>query len=291
MTMLLDEVSLKILVDDTGQVWYADRYEPPCSTGLDYPTWVRQEGLRRARHVRLIGSRSNAHLVCDLARRQLRGDLETVQVCSPVVVAGVVRLNPEAVLYALRGWGSVPSLGGWHCLEPSELLNYRLAVLLQQPAVSPTSVLELVRQHPLYRPLSFFQGLDEQALAQLFSEILDPRWHVDVTDPDSSWPLERFVGLRGPVTEATLQRRKLVADCWRGALQVPKDQPGAYFARCSFCLSPETKFLPSMRFLRILRALWLDQVSSSHRGRLVRVEDLFDEPDTAQAFGRHLQTL
>jgi hypothetical protein len=101
--MITDSESLKLTVDGQGIVWYIQGEGMPHSSGLDAWSFLKSQLLQDAEHIRMVGSAVNADLLQQLYERKLKGDFQSVQVCSPMCCdTGDERKDPELVLYRMR---------------------------------------------------------------------------------------------------------------------------------------------------------------------------------------------
>jgi len=224
----IDTLTMK-LHTHCGKIWYADGdYATRCS-GESPEAFLESAAFTRADSVQLVGTCANARLITQLYDLKQKDKLQSVQVCTPLV--GRIekhRRNPEAMLLAMRDFTRAPSLGGFHEVVESDYRSYALAVALSKSVLHgeevEVDVLQLLRGHPAWRPLSFIQSLNKLSVAGLLSYILDPRWYIDQCAPDRLGKLEAWLGLN-PRTQAGVygtrepwrhhKRCKVVLNCWK----------------------------------------------------------------------------
>jgi hypothetical protein len=274
-------------------IWYLAGESSPVCSQESYPAFVRSPVLRRAAHVRVIGSAANADMVIDLWQRRVKGNLESVQLCSPAVTERRTVLDdPQTALYAMKAYGDVPSLGGWRNVESADLASFRLAAQTYFDR-------DLLIGHPVYKSMTFLVGLDESALFDLLASVIDPRWYVDPAAPDESLRLFDFLGInhrnyqrlqryQAPTSEQERLAGR-VRDVWICGRNSPTHLPGAFVLRAGYCVKgvAERELMSSMAFVEFLRAVWLNVLDSSHRGRLFVPELFFQEAGVAEAFRTH----
>lgn len=288
-----DADCLKMVKDRSGAVWFCQGEAAPRSSELPYAAFVRSSAVKRGASVRVIGSADNADVILDLWRRRVRGNLKTVQLCSPAVADPVSVLDdPVTALYSMRAYGNVPSLGGWRDVEAADLATFRIAA-------SGSFDRGLLAAHPVTRHMTFVSGLDETALFDLIAAVIDPRWHVDPADPDSQKRLMKFLGLSHDVY-ARLQTHQLpcseaerlggrVRDAWISGRGMNANAPGAFVVRAGASLiKPALRDLfSSMEFVKFFRSVWLDCLDGTHKGRLFCPQHYFTDRAVLEAYQKH----
>lgn len=224
-----DTQALKLHVD-RGFVWYLDGAGHPRSSGKTVGEFLDDAVCRTAECVRLIGNPANASLIVELYTKKLKGQLEEVEVVTPLVCATErERGSPEACLHYMRRFSRAPSQGGFHKVSEKDYPAYALAaeVLRLRRAGQTTSdmALRYLQGHPAWRPLSFIRHLDPSKTALLLGSIIDPRWYFDTCKPDRSAKLEAWLGLNPKTQDAVTNGGKrrwrhhnrclLVLQCWK----------------------------------------------------------------------------
>jgi hypothetical protein len=293
MSTTADADCLKLVKDRSGTVWFCQGEAAPRSSGLTYASFVRSALLRRGSSVRVIGSADNADIILDLWHRRVRGNLKMVQLCSPAVVDPFcVPDDPTTALYSMRAYGNVPSLGGWRDVEATDIATFRIAA-------SKAFDRGLLAAHPITRSMTFVAGLDETALFDLIAAVIDPRWHVDPSDPDSQKPLMKFLGLSHDIY-TRLQSHQLpcsdaerrggrVRDAWISGRSAGTQAPGAFVLRAGLNLLKPVlcDLFSSMEFVRFMRGVWLNCLDGTHKGRLFCPEYFFTNPRVLEAYRGH----
>jgi hypothetical protein len=296
--MLVDTLALKMHVDK-GVVWVLRGCEPPLSTRLCVNDTLGKGTFAGVDTVRVVGSRQNAELIVGLYEQKLKNNIKSVQVVTPLVCSTEAdRRRPEAVLYHMRRFNKAPSLGGYHEVIEADFITYSLVSELARTGYIELSdkAKLLLHQHPVWQALSFVNGLHEPSCAQLLAAMIDPRWYVDLCNPDRGAKLQAYFGLvpktQENVTKVTgkrwrhHQRCQLVRDCWMtphtigavfdtyrafdievGAGELtPGLRPGDFLwriwgARMGFDgLPPDSvkaDLRASQKFLNFLRLIWL----------------------------------
>jgi hypothetical protein len=223
--MLTDTYALKMHVDE-GVVWTSRGLGHPTSTHASVDYVLKIIHIAEQETVRIVGTRENAGLILQLADLRTRGELKSLQVVTPLVCSTEAdRRRPEAVLYHMRRFHRAPSLGGYHEVTDDDLISYRLIEASKECEDGKLThkAVCLLYAHPAIRPSRFICGVNMFNYARLLATIVDPRWYVDLCDPDRGSKLEAYLGLN-PKTMAGVfgegprwrhhDRCKLVVDCW-----------------------------------------------------------------------------
>jgi len=118
----------------------------------------------------------------------LDGDISGLQVCSPQVeFVNLDEYSPEKVLMNMRKWKYPSSLGGFHDVEVEDYTIYSMAYLLSSTKPSKKSteqLMALFKKHPMSKIFSFVPFFNQEMCAKLLAVTLDPRWYVDLSNPD-----------------------------------------------------------------------------------------------------------
>jgi hypothetical protein len=219
-----DLTSLKLHIED-DIVWYLDGDDLPRSAGMVPGEFLLSDVLRKAESVRVMGTAENAALILALTAQREAGYLESVEVVTPLVCeTAAERNNPAMALYRMRQFMRAPSLGGYHQVTSADVAAYSLVVSMQHEGWTPATQ-KILMTHPAWRPLNFIPELDWHRCATLLAKIVDPRWYVDVYNPDRGAKLEAYLGL-DPKTQAGVSIRKArktrrhkicntVLGCWK----------------------------------------------------------------------------
>lgn len=270
-----DDLILKVHTGPDGRVWHLDGDRLPESTGRPVGEYVKDApALMRADRVRFMGVPANAELAMHLFSRKVHGDLAGLEVCSPLACeTSARREKPESVLFDLRKWAPAirPSLGGWHQFENLDYVSYAISAGLQRKA-DAAHLVRFLKDHPVWYALAGVPHLNLGAVCELVGGLLDPRFYVDLQEPDRLSKLEAFLGLdpkiaacegRSPEPTRQHDRYRTALRCWKN------DDPGKETAR----VMPEL-FLrrtyheagggwkgdlkATKRFVHYLRHCWLD---------------------------------
>lgn len=299
-----------------GSVWYSTGNSEPYDTRQSPSGFFQGSVWKDAagRDVRLAGYRSNAELITNLYDLRRDGAIDSVRVVSPRILAGVARKYPPVVLEALHSevHAKLPStLGGYHEIGLSDYVGYKLASQMRSLAkvskleISSTT-LELLETHPVMSALKFTYGLHLPAVAHLIGWIVDPRWFVDLRNPNSPQKLQRALGLdlddccSAKQQRKLIRRRELVHMCWMrtGFYTTPSEcnenNPNSgrqflwrYWKRLAKLYPEHECYLAdihtSRKFVSFLQEVWLDRLYDGSKAvpdysaPVFRPTDFFDE--------------
>ena len=196
-----DAAILKVHVQRDG-VWCLTNEALPRRVARNELDFLESKELSDATHVRLVGAVSNAALITRLYNRRVTGELQSVQVCSPLVYQTErERQDPATLLRAMRNFVLAPSCGGFHELTPADLDMYSLAAAVYAYGGEVNRVRPYLYNHPAWPAISFVRTLDESFCAAMLATIVDPRWYIDPCNPDRTARLEARMGLN-PKTQA-----------------------------------------------------------------------------------------
>jgi hypothetical protein len=292
----LEDKVLKVHTAKDGRVWYVDGSRGAINTGAPIENFLEDAAFRRARHVRMVGSYSNALALCLLYERKQAGKLIRLEVASPAVVGRTraERDDPMLMLVRMRDSaadGLTPSMGGWHEFNDND---YHAYVIAACPEVDDRAFdmdqfrMSLLSDHPAWPGLSFIAHLDQSRLAELLGIILDPRWYVSLRMPrqgsefapyyDDAAKLHAYLGLDprtmagvlGLCDEAgSTTRCRLVYETWFH-VPTPEQQldPRHFLWRRYRRESGPIKgaLRASQMFVDYLRLVWLDALYCDHSG-------------------------
>jgi len=295
---VLEDQILKVHTAKDGLVWYVDGGCGAINTRAPIEDFLGDEICRRARHVRMVGSPSNARALCVLYERKRRGQLVRLEVASPAVVGRTraERDDPRLMLVRIRDSaadGLNPAMGGWHEFGDQDYPSYALAAYESRGQAAGDDGrfrMEMLATHPAWPGLSFIGRLDVHKLAQLLGIILDPRWYVSLRAPrqgsdvapyyDDAAKLHAYLGLDPRTMAGVLglcgeagetARCRLVLDAWAGlgppaAAQL--DQPNAFLWRRRQRERGPVKgaLRASQMFVDFMRLVWLDAIYCDHAG-------------------------
>lgn len=186
-----DVQALKVFQDASDRVWYVDGESTPRQFDGGIPDFANSREVRSAACVRLLGAARHSRLISELYSRGV-----TIQVAAPSLVPNCAGVHtPSSVLLGMRGipLGLPASLGGWHVVRYIELLPYLMHESLSKG--DSTAAVALLQQFPATVIWDFLTGLDKLSLAGLVACVLDPRWFVSTTKPESSSRLRSNLGM------------------------------------------------------------------------------------------------
>ncbi len=285
---VLEEQVFKMHTAKDGLVWYVDGGHGAINTQAPLEDFLAAAICQRVRHVRMVGSSSNAHALCEMYSRKVRGQLLRLEVASPAVVGRTraERDDPRLMLVRIRDSavdGLNPAMGGWHEFGDMDYPAYALAAS-NEGDVSLDGMaefrLDMLINHPAWPALSFISHLDLNKLAQLLGIIRDPRWYVSLRTPlrgsdiipyhDDAAKLHAYLGL-DPRTMAgvlglcdetgSTERCRLVLETWSNeAPPIAPEYPGHFLWRRYYRETGPIKgaLRASQMFVNYLRLVWLD---------------------------------
>jgi hypothetical protein len=292
---LADADTTKLTVGPDGLVW--------CLAGCGLPRcsgWRADEAARRLGEgpFRVAGLRDNAALLLSLYQRGRCKTTTCTEVCSPLCCESAeCRRDPEVLLLRMRSFNVPPSLGGWHRFGRKDVVSYLMACGIDHSGGVGPQVTMLLPSHPAWPALSFVQCLGRTAVCGLLAEVLDPRWYVDLGDPDRGAKLEQYLGLNpydmSGQSAVKKRRRDLVQSCWCGHT-VPRPHeltgPGQFLWRHWHARGGGAKgyLATSKLFVAYLRAVWANAVCDGpHAGHLFVPEHFFTTAEEAAAYRNH----
>lgn len=300
-------IELRLHTDARGVLWYAKDGERATTFGEEPAKFLRLPWLRQVARIRLLGALPNVRLLLELFQSLDRGATFAVLVGGPRVCPTAVPSDrPDLILQQLIISALPSSKGGWHQLSPREQPVYALMHALSSNA-DEAELSTLLQQHPAWPALSFVPGCSLPHAARMVSRIVDPRWYVSITKPDSRKPLYRFMGLDDAYVKMALgqpyasvqgvaQRAKLVLDSWASGVRAPEGDamflPENFIWRACQTHSDPVKSLVrgSRKFLAFVRDVWLHSLAPAQRELFVP-EYFFGSPDEARAYKAHVAKL
>jgi hypothetical protein len=283
---VLEGQVLKMHTAKDGLVWYVDGGHDVINTHAPIENFLEDDACCRARHVRMVGSFSNAAALCAMYKRKARSQLLRLEVASPAVVGRTraERDDPRLMLVRIRDSaadGLNPAMGGWHEFGDEDLPAYAIAATCDDHGGERQKFhYGMLAIHPAWPSLSFIPHLDLNKVARLLGIILDPRWYMSLRTPrrgddiipyhDDAAKLHAYLGL-DPRTMAgvlglcdetdSTARCRLVLEAWLG--DDPSQsvgQPG-YFLWRRYCREGgpvKGALRASQMFIDYLRLVWLD---------------------------------
>lgn len=306
----------RVYVDSSGVVWFSHQDQMPVRSGLNQSHFVNQLPMSKDDTVQLVAEPSNVNIILRLYERKLTGGLGSVQVCSPASPDGYHKKRPEiAILDSARWVGWPASLGGWHEFTDADYPSYYLAAQYfsnVESGYDSDSINSMLELHPAWPSLSFIPHIARTACAKLIATILDPRWFVDLKEPEKNSKLENFLGLtpqvqlalndNGPdgmdenITLKQLKNCELVMSVWRVARPVSKSDylcPSNFLWRLHATEGADAMadLRTSQTFISFLKHIWLDAVYRKRGGvsedGLFVPEYFFKHEDEISAFKKH----
>jgi len=207
-----------------GRVWTANAAKGATDTGRNPADFVAKGALDKT--IRLLGLFENADLVVRLYDAKKAASIESLQVCSPLAAPNRrARMLPHSALTAAARYSLPPSLGGFHEVTPIDRSSFVIAAALAvTPEGSRRKLLPLLLEHPVWPTVAFVPHLNRVACMQLFGNLIDPRWYIDVSDPGRSNKLFGAFNLVPKTMMAVRMKAKhvhgydkcrIVLDCWK----------------------------------------------------------------------------
>ena len=237
MGALTDETNtLKLYTSLDDEIWYVAGSGMPKPSSYSYSEFCSKIRLANKKSVvRLVGSFKNSKLIRSLYLHKQAGDISGLQVCSPQVeTVNIDEYSPEKILMNMRRWKYPSSLGGFHEVDAHDFIVYSMAHLLnsEKPSKQLTEkILILYKTHPLHKVLSFVPFFNQELCAKILAITLDPRWYVDMSNPERLNKYYMWMGLgwiKTPSDDAIVpgvdfagskaDRRKIVVGAWQNNL-------------------------------------------------------------------------
>lgn len=211
-----------------GTVWHSIDGRHVEDSGQDVLEFIDDSGRIANRDLYVLGMRGNAALLAHLYELKESRQLPiVVHVASPLVCQTQAdRESPESVLASMRCFNRAASLGGFHKFEAKDYISYAIVRELVAHNCVTDTARRYAQLHPVWNALQFVPHKNADKCIELLSVIVDPRWYVDVCNPDRLSKLESYLGLN-PRTQAGLTGKTpagdhadacaLVAGCWQQA--------------------------------------------------------------------------
>lgn len=305
--MILDELTLKLHLDDNMVVWYSDGDGPPTNSGKNLTGFMLTPTFNMAQRIRLLGTHRNAHLIASLFAFKLKGQLASVEVGSPLICTAAQRSKPERVLLAMREANKAASLGGWHEVEIPEYHGYALISQMQKFNYVDSHAMRLLKNHPAWKALSFVSNICSVSCCYLLYTIIDPRWYIDPRHPGRVSKLNASLGLTPKVSAAYelllaakpypsvrgLDTYETVLNCWKNGFPTGDalKLPGNFLWRVRLLTEKQDKadLRASQVFVAYLRHNWLDALyADKQKEPLFVPEHFFKHPTEIEAFKAHM---
>ena len=308
MFIVPDENTIKLYTANTGNVWYSQNIGPPIDSGQQLDAFLLSSvvsgiGLT----VRVLGLPQNAELIAALYLRRHKGEVRAVELAGQNVLhSREEMLDPELVLQRMRSVEVAPVRGGWHVLSVNDYPIYAmLGRMLRNNFVFDDLAQSYLHIHPAYKALQFIPTLDDSAIAQLLTNIIDPRWYVDRRSPDRAAKLELYLGLtphtQSRVSEKTclLTRARefrcanvLLAWKTQSATTVNLNNPANFLYRIHAAAGGSAKgdLRASQNFIGYLRHNWLSALENRAGAKdgLFAPDLFFKTPAECAAYNTHM---
>lgn len=309
MSAVTDEVAIKLHTDKNGHVWYAVGIGGVHNSGQIADTFLMSPvmhgfGLR----ARLLGTPRNAELIAALYLRRRKNEVVAVEVAGPNICEAATELeDPNTVLLRMRSAHVAPACGGWHAVTERDYPTYALLARMQRTkAAFDAASSAYLQAHPVYHAVALIPTLNQERLAQLLIDIIDPRWYVDRRSPDRASKLELFLGLTPKIQNKvsdpdTLLKRVRDFRCatalatWKtaGYHDVDVEDPRNFLYRIYAAAGggPHGDLRASQAFIRYLRYNWLDVLERRPGARdgLFAPELFFKTPAEIETYREHMK--
>jgi len=255
---------------DKEEVWMMPGDEPPTNSELSPVNFVKSLSDSKLKYpkIQVVGSKQNIELLILIheAKKKSKIDISSMEVCTPLCCANSQqRDDTTATLYAMRRWTKWPSSkGGWHNFTDYDYIVYKLALEsdLNKLTIPKENVEEFKSKHPLWTYLSFIPTIDEKYSSILVGLILDPRWYIDITNPDRVSKLESFLGIGSK--SRYKKRYELLEKAWSNKSNFNNkdlENPRNFLLREAKGLTCDKGMLrASRKFLSYLRLCWLNLI-------------------------------
>lgn len=198
MSPVTDEVTIKLHTAADGCIWYSAGIGGVHNSGQIADVFLMSPIMAHlGMRVRLLGVARNAELIATLYLRRRKNEVVSVEVAGPNVCESPGELDdPAMTLLRMRSNQLSPACGGWHSITDRDYPTYALlARMLRQQNVFDATTAAYLHAHPVFHAMRLIPDLNEERLAQLVIDIIDPRWFVDRRAPDRASKLELFLGL------------------------------------------------------------------------------------------------
>lgn len=305
-----EENTIKLHTASDGMVWYAKNIGPPQNSGKIVDEFLLSplvSGLSVS--VRVLGTEANAELISALYLRRYKKEIRTVEVAGPNILNSLEDLkDPKAALLQMRSTGLASACGGWHPLSVHDYPTYAMLARMQRAHfVFDDAARAYLLVHPVYKAAMFIPHIDQPALLQLLTTIIDPRWYVDRRLPERAAKLELFLGLTPQIqdrvsqTSCILTRKREfrcmnVMQVWKTqpAESVDVTQPANFLYRISNAAGGGIRgdLRASQAFVRYLRYNWLAGLERRDgvKDGLFAPNLFFKTPAEIAAYEEHMKT-
>ncbi|NDD52374.1 hypothetical protein EBZ39_00590 [bacterium] len=305
-----EELTLKLHTAANGHVWYSKNIGPPVNSEKIVDEFLRSSVLTGfGKAVRVLGTPQNAELISALYLRKYKREIAAVEVAGPNILNHRDDISdPRVVLLQMRTTGLAPACGGWHPVSMHDYPTYAmLARMLRTRFVFDDATQAYLQLHPAYKAARFIPTINEENLARLLTEIIDPRWYVDRRLPDRAAKLELFLGLTPQIQDKVsdigciLRRTRefrcaTVLNTWK--TQDPQiadvKDPANFLYRIYTAAGggPRGDLRASQALARYLRYNWLEALENrgGKKDGLFAPNLFFKTPAEIEAYATHMKT-
>jgi hypothetical protein len=196
--LVQDENTIKLHTDKNGEIWYARGISTAVNSNQQLDTFLLSSAANGiGLTFRMLGIPENAELITSLFLRYNKGEVRSVQIAGPNMLAHPSVLeNPFATISQMRAAVASPSCGGWHHVSVNDYPTYALIARMRRAQFSfDTTAETYLHLHPAYRALSFIPTLVEDRVAQLLVNIVDPRWYLNSCADTAIKKISLYCGL------------------------------------------------------------------------------------------------
>ncbi len=241
--------------------------------------------------LRIVGFPQHAEFIYHLYRRGCR-----LLLASPHTVGVTLHDSPYRTLWMMPRCRAPRWAGGWAPMTSVEAATYR--VLARQ------DLSDAICQHPLWRYLSFIDGVCPAACTRVMRYVVDPRWFGSADDPSRAGKLLGYLGVQPRMFAkmalcqwtGRMPRLQAVLHAWRGGVQQPLDSPGNFLGRI-YAGGGETWFAAmraSRKFVMYMYWTWQQLQYEARYGvkwQMFMPERFFKTQTELLAFYRHYDNL
>lgn len=249
---------LRLTVDQTGCVWYAQRDRKPECAREAWSTFSGSSIVRKAKQIAVPGSRRNFAIILKLHDLCLRGALDRYWICNPSLTEGAdgSAFDPFGILLQMLRVDLPASTGGWHTPGPVEIATWQL---IAEFVLNGFLDSDKIRLHPLFRHAAFIRTLNVPMFGRFLVENVDPRFCRKTDCPDI-WT----VPLLGDRKNNAPSLLRSVWDNGQRPLQL-FEVPLVVLSELG---NPVDADRIDLLVLSYLMSGWVNLLPSTHRGRL-----------------------
>lgn len=163
-------------IDREGQLW---EYNPDSGVAaVNITPYEFASSFKQGTHIRLMGTPENAPLIIELYNKQ-----HHVELVSPLMGGSCAQRQKVSVALPNIYLCDVPPLlGGPHIMTDKDIYSYMLAA-------------GHTIEHPLWAKLRWIRCLSKSVCHELLGIIIDPRWYVDLHNPNRLSKLTKYLRL------------------------------------------------------------------------------------------------